>query len=62
MQDLKQQKFTINAEPSDTVCAPTKQMSRQKLILPQILDVKQKIAGEKGWEVPTQKLIYSGEF
>lgn len=31
------------------------------LTLPQILQVKEKIAAEKGWEAPTQKLIYSGE-
>ncbi|KAK5941712.1 UV excision repair protein rad23 [Knufia obscura] len=42
--DLKQQKFTIDAEPSDTV-----------------LQVKEKIAADKGWEASTQKLIYSGK-
>lgn len=42
--DLKQQKFTIDAEPSDT-----------------ILQVKEKIAAEKGWEASSQKLIYSGK-
>lgn len=42
--DLKQQKFTIDAEPSDT-----------------ILQVKEKVAAEKGWEVSSQKLIYSGK-
>ncbi|KAK5076520.1 UV excision repair protein rad23 [Lithohypha guttulata] len=42
--DLKQQKFTIDAEPTDTV-----------------LQVKEKIATEKGWEASSQKLIYSGK-
>ncbi|EGE04583.1 nucleotide excision repair protein RAD23 [Trichophyton equinum CBS 127.97] len=42
--DLKQQKFVIDAEPSD-----------------KILDVKEKIATEKGWPASQQKLIYSGK-
>ncbi|KAL8927968.1 MAG: hypothetical protein Q9208_002043 [Pyrenodesmia sp. 3 TL-2023] len=42
--DLKQQKFEIEAEPSETIG-----------------QVKEKIAKEKGWEVPQQKLIYSGK-
>lgn len=42
--DLKQQKFVIEAEPSETV-----------------LQVKEKISGEKGWEAGQQKLIYSGK-
>ncbi|KAI4154306.1 MAG: hypothetical protein L6R39_001410 [Caloplaca ligustica] len=44
MQDLKQQKFEIEAEPSETIG-----------------QVKEKISKEKGWEVPQQKLIYSGK-
>ncbi|TID02282.1 UV excision repair protein rhp23 [Colletotrichum higginsianum] len=43
-QDLKQQKFTLDVEPTDLVSA-----------------VKQKIAGEKGWDPKDQKLIYSGK-
>ncbi|KAL5342991.1 XPC-binding domain-containing protein [Aspergillus crustosus] len=42
--DLKQQKFVIDAEPSETVG-----------------QVKEKISGEKGWDVPLLKLIYSGK-
>jgi len=42
--DLKQVKFTIEAEPTDT-----------------ILQLKEKIAAEKGWDVSLQKLIYSGK-
>ncbi|KAL8764232.1 MAG: hypothetical protein Q9184_000201 [Pyrenodesmia sp. 2 TL-2023] len=42
--DLKQQKFEIEAEPSETIG-----------------QVKEKISKEKGWEVPQQKLIYSGK-
>ncbi|KAI1623209.1 UV excision repair protein Rad23 [Exophiala viscosa] len=42
--DLKQQKFTIDAEPSDTIG-----------------QVKERIAAEKGWEAPSQKLIYAGK-
>lgn len=42
--DLKQQRFTIDAEPTDTISS-----------------VKSKIAEEKGWELSTQKLIYSGK-
>ncbi|KAK1580495.1 XPC-binding domain-containing protein [Colletotrichum navitas] len=42
--DLKQQKFTLDVEPTDLVSA-----------------VKQKIAGEKGWDPKDQKLIYSGK-
>ncbi|EFR01318.1 nucleotide excision repair protein RAD23 [Nannizzia gypsea CBS 118893] len=42
--DLKQQKFVIEAEPSE-----------------KILDVKEKIATEKGWPASQQKLIYSGK-
>ena len=42
--DLKQQKFTIDAEPTETIGA-----------------VKEKISKEKGWDVATQKLIYSGK-
>ncbi|KAM5442222.1 UV excision repair protein rad23 [Microsporum ferrugineum] len=42
--DLKQQKFVIEAEPSE-----------------KILDVKGKIAMEKGWPPSQQKLIYSGK-
>ncbi|KAL9616508.1 MAG: hypothetical protein Q9160_008624 [Pyrenula sp. 1 TL-2023] len=43
-QDLTQQKFTIDAEPSET-----------------ILQVKEKLAKEKGWDVQQQKLIFSGK-
>ncbi|KAL4754309.1 XPC-binding domain-containing protein [Aspergillus terricola var. indicus] len=42
--DLKQQKFVIDAEPSETVG-----------------QVKEKISTEKGWDVPSLKLIYSGK-
>ncbi|EMD87435.1 hypothetical protein COCC4DRAFT_165582 [Bipolaris maydis ATCC 48331] len=42
--DLKQNKFVIEAEPSETIGA-----------------LKSKIQAEKGWEVPQQKLIYSGK-
>ncbi|KAI9782011.1 MAG: hypothetical protein M1816_002120 [Peltula sp. TS41687] len=42
--DLKQQKFVIEAEPTET-----------------ILQIKEKIATEKGWEAGQQKLIYSGK-
>ncbi|KAI9884072.1 MAG: hypothetical protein M1823_004138 [Watsoniomyces obsoletus] len=42
--DLKQQKFVIEAEPTET-----------------ILQIKERIAQEKGWEAPQQKLIYSGK-
>ncbi|PHH88760.1 hypothetical protein CDD83_7080 [Cordyceps sp. RAO-2017] len=42
--DLKQQKFTLEVEPTD-----------------QILAVKEKISGEKGWDPKYQKLIYSGK-
>ncbi|KIV77038.1 UV excision repair protein Rad23 [Exophiala sideris] len=42
--DLKQQKFTIDAEPSDTIG-----------------QVKERISAEKGWEAPSQKLIYAGK-
>ncbi|KAK2741654.1 nucleotide excision repair protein rad23 [Colletotrichum kahawae] len=42
--DLKQQKFTLDVEPTDLISA-----------------VKQKIAGEKGWDPKDQKLIYSGK-
>ncbi|KAF2826220.1 UV excision repair protein Rad23, partial [Ophiobolus disseminans] len=43
-QDLKQNKFVIEAEPSETIGA-----------------LKAKIQADKGWEVPQQKLIYSGK-
>jgi UV excision repair protein RAD23 len=42
--DLKQQKFTLDVEPTDLISA-----------------VKEKIAGEKGWDAKHQKLIYSGK-
>ncbi|KYK57768.1 UV excision repair protein [Drechmeria coniospora] len=42
--DLKQQKFTLEVEPTDLVFA-----------------VKEKIAGERGWDAKHQKLIYSGK-
>lgn len=42
--DLKQQKFELDAEPTDLISA-----------------VKEKLHQEKGWEVPQQKLIYSGK-
>ncbi|OAL55535.1 UV excision repair protein Rad23 [Pyrenochaeta sp. DS3sAY3a] len=42
--DLKQNKFVIEAEPSETIG-----------------QLKAKIQEEKGWEVPQQKLIYSGK-
>ncbi|KAI4662947.1 uncharacterized protein J4E79_004259 [Alternaria viburni] len=42
--DLKQNKFVIEAEPSETIGT-----------------LKSKIQAEKGWEVPQQKLIYSGK-
>jgi len=43
-QDLKQNKFVIEAEPSETIG-----------------ELKAKIQADKGWEIPQQKLIYSGE-
>ncbi|KAF1844569.1 UV excision repair protein Rad23 [Cucurbitaria berberidis CBS 394.84] len=42
--DLKQNKFVIEAEPSETIG-----------------QLKSKIQADKGWEVPQQKLIYSGK-
>ncbi|KAF1945568.1 UV excision repair protein Rad23 [Clathrospora elynae] len=42
--DLKQNKFVIEAEPSETIG-----------------ELKAKIQAEKGWDVPQQKLIYSGK-
>ncbi|KAL6705409.1 UV excision repair protein rad23 [Coniothyrium glycines] len=42
--DLKQNKFVIDAEPSETIG-----------------QLKSKIHAEKGWDVPQQKLIYSGK-
>ncbi|KAF2793526.1 UV excision repair protein Rad23 [Melanomma pulvis-pyrius CBS 109.77] len=42
--DLKQNKFVIDAEPSETIS-----------------ELKAKIQADRGWEVPTQKLIYSGK-
>lgn len=42
--DLKQNKFVIEAEPSETIG-----------------ELKSKIQADKGWEVPQQKLIYSGK-
>ncbi|KAJ4320490.1 UV excision repair protein rad23 [Neodidymelliopsis sp. IMI 364377] len=42
--DLKQNKFVIEAEPSETIG-----------------ELKAKIQSDKGWEVPQQKLIYSGK-
>ncbi|KAL5114997.1 UV excision repair protein rad23 [Pleosporales sp. CAS-2024a] len=42
--DLKQNKFVIDAEPSETIG-----------------ELKSKIQADKGWEVPQQKLIYSGK-
>lgn len=42
--DLKQNKFVIDAEPSETIG-----------------QLKSKIQAEKGWDVPQQKLIYSGK-
>lgn len=42
--DLKQNKFVIDAEPSETISV-----------------LKSKIEADKGWEVGTQKLIYSGK-
>ena len=70
-QDLKQQKFVIEAEPSETV---RKYISaaeqRWRVVIHKILEadlghlqvgqVKEKISNEKGWEAGQQKLIYSG--
>lgn len=42
--DLKQNKFVLEAEPSETIG-----------------QLKSKIQAEKGWDVPQQKLIYSGK-
>ncbi|KAH9867598.1 hypothetical protein IAQ61_008192 [Plenodomus lingam] len=42
--DLKQNKFVIEAEPTETIG-----------------ELKAKIQADKGWEVPQQKLIYSGK-
>ncbi|KAF3041567.1 hypothetical protein E8E12_008061 [Didymella heteroderae] len=42
--DLKQNKFVIEAEPTETIG-----------------ELKAKIQSDKGWEVPQQKLIYSGK-
>ncbi|KAI9700370.1 MAG: hypothetical protein M1836_002385 [Candelina mexicana] len=50
--DLKQQKFVIEAEASET---------NVDVRIWQISDVKAKIAAEKGWEPAQQKLIYSGK-
>lgn len=72
MQDLKQQKFQIEVEPFETVStstassAPRDSLSKALFGLQadecneQILQVKEKIQNEKGWEASTQKLIYSG--
>ena len=72
MQDLKQQKFQIEVEPSETVSTLTASSATQDSLSKalfrlladacneQILQVKEKIQSEKGWEAGTQKLIYSG--
>lgn len=63
LQDLKQQKFTIDAEPTDTVRAWLTRNHKPSSLLTipaQIAQVKEKVAAEKGWEASTQKLIYSG--
>jgi len=58
---LKQQKFTIDAEPSETVsCYQSHLCIPPTDIDVQIAQVKEKIAAEKGWEASQQKLIYSG--
>lgn len=75
-QDLKQQKFVIEAEPSETVCIQyprntseghqSNTVDTSSLltagIAEQIGEVKEKITKEKGWEASTQKLIYSGAY
>ncbi|KAK1473228.1 UV excision repair protein Rad23 [Colletotrichum cuscutae] len=57
--DLKQQKFTLDVEPTDLVRPHPHFRLRDDP--PQISIVKQKIAGEKGWDPKDQKLIYSGK-
>ncbi|CAF9936055.1 MAG: hypothetical protein ALECFALPRED_006673 [Alectoria fallacina] len=64
--DLKQQKFVIEAEPSETVClrqmwcnGQGNQANHESWA--QIGQVKEKISNEKGWEASQQKLIYSGK-
>ncbi|KAJ6446429.1 UV excision repair protein (RadW) [Purpureocillium lavendulum] len=52
MKDLKQQKFTLEVEPSDLL---------EAYKVKQISAVKEKISSEKGWDPKHQKLIYSGK-
>ncbi|TPX14292.1 uncharacterized protein E0L32_005488 [Thyridium curvatum] len=71
--DLKQQKFIIECEPSETVRENPTQTLRSTLlpelgmifniltITLQIAAVKQKISEERGWDPKHQKLIYSGK-
>ena len=74
IKDLKQQKFVVEAEPSETVSSPAQKPGalqnsycsvepngQAKTMVPlQIGEVKEKISKEKGWETSLQKLIYSG--
>ena len=61
-EDLKQQKFVIEAEPSETVRIYISQLQDTPATnFLQIGEVKSKISSEKGWEPSTQKLIYSGK-
>lgn len=74
-QDLKQQKFTLEVEPTDLVsCRTPRAALTDPTWLPycrrsdppvlkqlsQISAVKEKISAEKGWDPKYQKLIYSG--
>ncbi|KAF2128780.1 UV excision repair protein Rad23 [Dothidotthia symphoricarpi CBS 119687] len=62
--DLKQNKFVIEAEPSETVRGPAMipDVYCNAWLTPrQIGQLKAKIQADKGWEVPQQKLIYSGK-
>lgn len=62
LQDLKQQKFTIEAEPTETVRSKSARSCPPPLMCAgdQIAQVKEKVAAEKGWDAAQQKLIYSG--
>ncbi|KAJ3474609.1 hypothetical protein NLG97_g9763 [Lecanicillium saksenae] len=56
--DLKQQKFTLDVEPTDLVSWPHRERGASAS---PFSAVKEKISGEKGWDPKHQKLIYSGK-
>lgn len=65
LKTLQQKVFTVDVQPSETVCddtlpEATSKLTRLVMVL-QVLDIKKKVQDSQSFTIDSQKLIFSGE-